>query len=338
MTEPNRLQMPDPTALMGLSTAYWQSQVLLTANRIGLFGALGADRRSAGQIAEALGTALRPTALLLRACSALGLIEETAEGFQNGAVARAFLVPGSPAYLGDAIRYSDNLYATWGRLETALREDRPQLPPATYLGDDPRQTRDFVYGMHNRALGVGRALAQVLDLSGRERLLDVGGGPGTYSALLAQRYPHLRCTVLDLPPVVAIAAEIVAGLGVSDRVQTLGGDYETTPFPGGNDAVLISGVFHRETDVTCRDLIRRAHEGLVAGGLLVVSDVFTDGTGSGPLFATLFGLNMLLTAKDGGVHRAPDVGHWMEQAGFAGIRVEPFPPPMPHTMVLGAKA
>lgn len=337
MSEPNRAQRPDPTALMGLSTAYWQSQVLLTANRIGLFGALGAERLDAGRIADILGTAARPTVLLLRACVALGLLEETAQGFRNAAVAQAYLVPGSPAYLGNAIRYSDNLYATWGRLEGALREDRPALPPATYLGEDPGQTRDFVYGMHNRALGVGRALAQVLDLSGRERLLDVGGGPGTYSALLAQRYPPLRCTVLDLPPVVAIAAEILAGLGVSERVQTLGGDYGTTPWPGDNDVVLISGVFHRETEATCRDLVRRAHAALVAGGLLVVSDVFTDETGNGPLFATLFGLNMLLTAKDGGVHAAAAVGHWLEQAGFAGVRSEPFAPPMPHTMVLGVK-
>jgi len=35
---------------------------------------------------------------------------------------------------------------------------------------------------------------------------------------------------------------------------------------------------------------------------LIISDVFTDASGSSTLFATLFDLNMMLTADDGVVH------------------------------------
>lgn len=333
----NRSGMPDPGPIMALSTAYWQAQTLLTANRIGLFATLGGATLDLRAIAAALGTAERPTRLLLKACVGLGLLEEDADGFRNAPAALAFLVPGTPAYLGNAIRYSDNLYETWGRLDRALREDRPQLVVESYLGGDPGRTRDFVYGMHNRALGVGRALVGLVDLAGRTRLLDVGGGPGTYSALFAQRYPGLGSTVLDLPDVVAIAAEIIASLGVADRVQTLGGDYKTMPFPGGNDVVLISGVLHREAEQTCRGLIARAADALAPGGLLVVSDVMTAAGGAEPPFAALFGLNMLLTAEDGGVHSDTDVQTWMREAGYQGCEVKVFPPPMPHRVVLGVK-
>ena len=327
----------DPSPLMKQSTAYWDSQTLLTANRIGLFDALGDQTFDTETIAAKLATAPRPTRLLLKACVGLGLLEEHPDGFRNTPLSSAFLVSGSPAYMGNAIRYSDNLYGAWGQLETALREDRPTMAPETYLGRDVQKTRDFVYGMHDRALGIGRTLVGLVDLEGRRQMLDVGGGPGTYSALLARRYPELHSVVMDLPDVVAIAAEIVADMGVADQVSTLAGDYMKTPFPKDKDVVLISGVFHRESEATCRRLIERAAESLLPGGLLLISDVFTDADGAQPVFAAMFGLNMMLSAPDGGVHADADVARWMQDAGFSTQDVCHFPPPMPHRLIIGQK-
>lgn len=337
MTAREDLPALDPAPLMKLSTAYWDAQTLLTANRIGLFGLLGDNTLDVEAIARALHTRPRPTRLLLKACVALGLLDQVEAGFRNSALSRAYLVPGTPGYLGGAFRYSDNLYATWGQLETALREDRPPMAAAQYLGDDRRLTRDFVYAMHERALGPGRALLSLVDLTGRKSLLDVGGGPGTYAALFAQRYQALCAAVLDLPGVVAHARDIIASMGVGDRVAAIAGDYTSTPFPGGQDVVLISGVFHRESEARCRDLIGRAADSLLPGGLLLVSDVFTDAGGTHPAFATLFGVNMMLTAADGGVHADADVASWMTQAGLTGCEVKPFAQPMPHRLVMGSK-
>ncbi len=325
----------DPTPLLRLITAYWESRTLFTANRIGLFEALAKEPLSLEAVAAALNTRPRPTRLLLKACIGLGLVVEDADGFRNSPLAQVFLTPGTEAYLGNAIRYSDNLYDTWGRLEQALREDRPPLAQETYLGVDPEKTCQFVYGMHNRALGIGKALVTLVDLSGRRRLLDIGGGPGTYSALLTAKFPGLKAQVLDLPEVVAIAKEIVAGMGATERVSCLPGDYLKTAFPGGNDVVLISGVLHRETEETCRALIERAKASLEPGGLLILSDVFTDAGGGTPAFAALFGLNMLLTAPNGGVHADADVAAWLTAAGCKDITTRPFPPPLPHRVVWG---
>jgi predicted O-methyltransferase YrrM len=322
---------------MALSTAFWGAQTLLTANRIGLFAAVAGGARTGEAVARALGTQPRPTGLLLKACVGLGLLVEGADGFAPSPLAVAFLVPGGPAYLGNAIRYSDNLYETWGRLEQALREGRPPMAAEQYLGADPERTRAFVYGMHDRALGIGQALTGLVDLSGRHRMLDVGGGPGTYSALFTRRYPGLQARVLDLPDVVAIAREIVAAMGAAERVGFLPGDYLRTSFPAGNDVVLMSGMFHRETPATCQGLIRRSIESLEPGGLLVVSDVMTDASGAQPAFAALFGLNMMLTAPDGGVHADADVAEWMRAAGLEQVETRPFPPPMPHRVVTGRR-
>jgi cyclopropane fatty-acyl-phospholipid synthase-like methyltransferase len=168
-------------------------------------------------------------------------------------------------------------------------------------------------------------------------MLDVGGGPGTYSVLLTERFPGLRSEVLELPGVAAVARDLVAAAGASDRVILRDGDYHSTAFGPGKDVVLMSGMFHRETEHACRSLIQRAADCLVSGGLLVVSDVFTDEGGTHPTFAAMFGLNMMLTAPDGGVHSDSDVTRWMADSGFRDLRMVPLPPPMPHRVVLGAK-
>ena len=337
MTNSTTAGATDPSAIMQLATAYWGAQTLFTANRLGIFSAIADGSATVADIAAISETHERPLRLLLKACAALDLLTESSGEYSVSPVGRAFLVPGNPDYLGDAIRYSDDLYATWGKLEQALRDDAPQLPTEAYTGDDAARTRHFVRGMHDRALGIGNTMVDLVDLEGRKQMLDVGGGPGTYSSLFARRYPTLRSTVLDLPGVVAIASEIIADMGMADQVGVLAGDFNTTEFPAGNDVVLISGVFHRESESGCRRLIKRAFEALNTGGVLVIGDVFTDSGGSGPAFAALFGLNMLLTAPEGGVHADADVATWMSEAGFSSTNIQPFPPPMPHRVVLGIK-
>ena len=328
---------PDPSSIVRLSTAYWESQTLLTANRLRVFDFLADGPKSADEVAAGLGLDARSTGLFLRACVGLGFLAEGAAGFENTPVAAVFLVSRSPAFMGNVIRYSDQLYTTWGSLESALRAGQPALPAQSYLGADPARTRAFVVAMHERALGIARALVGLLDLQGRRALLDVGGGPGTYSVLLTERFPGLRAEVLELPGVAAVARELVAAAGASERVVLRDGDYHSADFGSGKDVVLMSGMFHRESASACRGLIQRAAACLDPAGLLVVSDVFTDEDGAHPSFAAMFGLNMMLTAPDGGVHADADVKRWMAECGFVELRTLPLPPPMPHRVVIGVK-
>jgi hypothetical protein len=329
--------MPDPAPIVRLSTAYWESQALLTANRLRLFDFLADGARSTDEVAAGLQLDPRSTGLLMRACVGLGFLTESEQRFQNAPVASTFLVSRSPAFMGNVIRYSDQLYAAWGQLEEAVRTGQPAVPAQTYLGDDPARTRAFVQAMHERALGIARALVPMLDLSGRRTMLDVGGGPGTYSVLLTERFAGLHAEVLELPGVAAVARELVAAAGAQGRVTLRDGDYHSSDFGSGRDVVLMSGMFHRETAQTCRDLVRRAVACLNPGGLLVVSDVFTDAGGCQPAFAAMFGLNMMLTAPNGGVHADADVKRWMAECGLQELKVAALPPPMPHRVVTGVK-
>jgi cyclopropane fatty-acyl-phospholipid synthase-like methyltransferase len=191
--------------------------------------------------------------------------------------------------------------------------------------------------MHSRALGIGRAVVPLLDLAGRRRALDVGGGPGTYSVLIAEAHPGLECVVLDLPPVTAIATELIETAGLTGRVQTLAGDYHVTAFPLGVDAVLFFGVLHQENPDAIRGLLRRAHEALAPGGIVYVLDMMTDASRAHPKFSALFSVNMALTSENGWVFSDEDLGRWLAEAGFRDVSVRPLGPPMPHWLASAVK-
>ncbi len=340
--EPKRATSPaatgDVSGIIALATAYWASMVLLAANRLNVFTALAGAPLSAAEVARACGAEPRSMAMLLNACVAEGLLARDGERYVDTGATRAFLAEGQPAYLGDSLKYSEDLYPVWGHLADAVRAGAPPVSPETILGGDDEKTRNFVLGMHNRARGVAASLAAIVDLTGRRRLLDVGGGPGTYSVMLLRRTPGLEATVLDLPAVVAIARDLVAGAGMSDRIDFMAGDYATTPFPANRDAILMSGILHRETADGCRALLRKAFGALDPGGLVVLSDVFFDDeTKTTPPFAALFALNMMLTSAHGGAHARTEMAAWMSEAGFVGISSRPLPPPMPHVVLFGTR-
>src|SRR6266568_3747342 len=103
-------ERPDPSRIMELATGYWGSAALLAASELQVFGALATGPRTAEEVAVACHAPDRSMEMLLDACAGLGLLAKdvgaAAARYANSPAATAFLVPGSPAYLGDALRWS----------------------------------------------------------------------------------------------------------------------------------------------------------------------------------------------------------------------------------------
>ena len=197
----------DPNRIVDMASAFYESCVLFAASDLGIFGKLaGRGDADLETIIAACGLDRRGGRILLDACVALGLLEKKDGYYRNSPEAALFLVPGSPADLSGAIRYNRDVYGAWGRLKEMALTGKPVERPETHLGEDRERTRTFVMAMHGRALGIGRAVVPLLDLAGCRKVLDVGGGPGTYSILIAQAHPGVDCVVFDLAGVVEIAA------------------------------------------------------------------------------------------------------------------------------------
>jgi hypothetical protein len=331
-------RLPDPSLIMQLALAYRSSAALFAAAELDLFGALADGPQTSEEVARARQCAEPPMRLLLETCATVGLLTAAGGRYSNTPVVDAFLVRGRPAYSANGLKYAEDLYPAWGRLADLVRTGRPPMTPQTILGDDKEKTRAFVYAMHERAHGIGSVLPYLPDLTGRRRLIDIGGGPGTYSVALVKRTAGLSATVLDVPGVLEVTRELIDGSGCADRITLMPGDYLTSSFGTGYNAALLSGMMHRETPDSCRLLLRKAFDALEPGGLVIVSDVFFDDDSKRtPNFTVSFALNMMLTSAEGSAHANTEMAAWMTGTGFRNVEIRKLPPPNAHSLVLGAK-
>jgi len=327
-----------PDRIIGMASAFYDSCVLFTASDLGIFAKLAElGPADAHTLATALHLDPRGARLLLDACVALELLQKDGNIYANTAESAVFLVPGAPGDLSGAIRYNRDVYPAWGKLKTLVQSGKPVEKPEFHLGQDAERTRTFVLSMHYRALAIGRAVLGELDLAGYRTLLDVGGGPGTYSVLIAQSHPEITCTVLDLPDVVNVAAELIRQQGCAEQVKTLAGDYRTIEFPAGNDVINFFGMFHQESPESIQALLQKAYAALNPGGRVNVMDMMTDSTHTKPKFSALFAVNMALTTDNGWVFADSELTGWLQEAGFVDCKVKPLPPPMPHSFATARK-
>jgi SAM-dependent methyltransferase len=171
--------------------------------------------------------------------------------------------------------------------------------------------------MRDGARRLARGVAEELNLRGRRRLLDLGGGPGEYAAAFARRNPALRVTVVDLPDVAAVGREMIEDhADVADRVGFHAADIEAEPLPEGADSAFLSHVIHGNDEETNRALYRRVAAALVPRGLLIVRDFFLDADGTTPASASLFSLNMLVSTIGGRSYSAKETARELRRAGF----------------------
>lgn len=338
--------MLTPTPLMDLVTGFWSFKTFAAAVELDLFSRLAGGRTVTVADAEQLfGLRDRPADLLFTACASLGLLERAGDGYRNTPLAEEFLVRGKPYYFGGQVTYCDRrTYLPWHRVGEALRTDQPltwdpQTQESMFATADPQLLATFWEAMYSTSIFTARALGGAVDLTGRRRLLDVGGGSGAYPIELCRQWPELTATVLDLPHVCEIAAGKINLAGLGDRIATRPGNFLTdAALPEGHDTVLFSMILHDWDEPTNRALLAKAFAALPAGGLVIVSELLLDADRTGPAPAALMGMNMLVETEGGRNYSDAEYAEWLTGAGFSDIRTVRFDAPGANGVVLGVKA
>ena len=335
-------ELPSAVPLMALSTGFWAFKTLAAAHELDLFSRLaGGAGITVAELTEALGLHPRPAEMLLTGCAALGLLEKTDGRYRNTPLSEAYLVRGKPYYFGGFVQMADKrLYAGWDKLTEALRTNRPTTwDPAAqssaFDGEDPTMLATFWEAMHSLSTMTARKLGEAVDLGDFHRLLDIGGGSGAYDVELCKQYGALSATVFDLPHVAAIAAQKIAEAGLTDRIETVGGNF-FEQLPGDHDVHLLSMILHDWDEAKNRTLLRRSFEALPSGGAVVISELLVNDEKTGPVPAALMSLNMLIETE-GRNYTPTEYSAWLEEAGFRHVETVWFDAPAANGAVIGRK-
>lgn len=296
------------TVWRDFSWDYRAARVLQIANKIDLFTTLSDKEMSLKELVEKCHTKPDLTERLLIACSAMGLLDKRKNRYSNTELSKTYLVRGRRLYQGDIIAHSA---ATWNFWNSLADEIWLQPAPRDKKAD---VHRNFIMGMHNIAVA-GRADAFIknIDLSGRKRLLDVGGGPGTYSIAACRRFPKLKAVVFDLPETTAIANEVIAGEGMQDKVTTRAGNWEIDDFGRDYDVVLLSNILHGPGSKAEMKL-KKTFDSMKSGGLLLIQDFLLNDEKTGPLIPALF--NVMV-----GAYSRCELLSLIKEAGFVNDKV-----------------
>jgi SAM-dependent methyltransferase len=173
------------------------------------------------------------------------------------------------------------------------------------------------FSAHDRAeslrlLDVFVAAAAHLDVPPGSRVLDLGGGPGWVSELLARL--GLRPVTLDVSPsLLQLGKERLARAGLAARLVRA--DMTTLPFPDGAfEAAIVVDALHHVPEVA--GVLREACRVLAPGGRLILIDGFRDNVIGWVVF------DMIITKVEGHVYHAPwpVMDGYFREAGFCNIR------------------
>lgn len=311
---------------------YMASKALFAGLHLGVFDALEEGPRDLDALQEGTGAQERGLVTLLTALTAVGLLEKTEEGWKNAPASQAHLVSGAPGDFGDYLRYQIDrqMYPFMHNLTDVLKGRRDTVPFENYEAwfGDAREASLYSESQHAASLGPAALLAAQVDLSGRQRLLDVGGGSGAFSIALCQLHPELHSTILDFPNVLEVTRKRVAEAGLESRFDLLPGNALATEWPTGQDAVLFSYVSGSVSQEGVEDLYRRAHRALEPGGVTLVHDFMVDDDRTGPPLTAIWALQHA-TFTPGAVSLTPGfVTGLLGEIGFDDISVTPFIPGM----------
>ncbi len=322
-------------SLLQLAGGYWQIFTLHAAVQLDVFTIIGDRRVSAETAAAQLACDPRATAMLLDALSAMGLLRKTEGEYVLEQGASRFLVRTSEHYIGHMILHHHHLAPSWAALPEAVRSGGPVRRRASVHGDAEREA--FLMGMFNLASLQAPQLVQSIDLSARDRLLDLGGGPGTYAIHFCLRNQDLNAVVFDLPTTRPFAEKTIARFDLSNRVRFAAGDYHQDALPGPCDVVWMSQILHAERHADCRRIVSRAADALEPGGLMFIHEFILEDSRDRPLQPALFSLNMLLGTSGGQSYSESQLREMMRQAGIGRIVRENYTGPMQSGILRGVK-
>ncbi|MEA5113248.1 MAG: methyltransferase [Geobacteraceae bacterium] len=308
-----------PEELVKVSNSYWSSCAIHAGVKLDLFTPLSACPHTAGALADLLEADERGLTMLLNALAALGLLEKNGEEYAATSFSAEFLARASPGFLGHIVRHHHNLMFQWARLDVAVRTGKPVRERCT--GEKEEQSREsFEMGMFNLATLAAPLVVPHIDLRGCRSLLDLGGGPGTYSIYFCGHNPGLVACVFDLPSTRRFAEDTIASFGLSEKISFMPGDYLEDPIPGGHDAAWLSHILHAEGPGECVLILGKVAAALQKGGRIYVQEFILNDTMDGPLQPALFSLNMLTGTAAGQVYSEGQIKEMLVEAGYRDLR------------------
>lgn len=322
-----RAARADGERLFDLVSGFAYSQTLLACVELRVLDHLRDGPLNVRQLAALTGLTEAKVELLCHAAAALDLLEARANGdYRLARLGAATLgVPGLTEMIAHhAVFYrdlADPVALLRDETTPELAEFWPYVRGDTAKDIPGQQASRYSDLMAQTQALVAEETLRTVDLSGAQHLMDVGGGTGAFLRAVRLEYPKLELSLFDLPPVVAAAAPDLK----DHQIDPVAGSFHDA-LPTHADAISLVRVLYDHSDDTVIELLKKVHDALPSGGLLVVSEPMSGGktpTRAGDVYFALY--TMAMTT---GKARSPDkIAAMLARQGFEAVVSHPAPRP-----------
>jgi hypothetical protein len=307
-------------AVFRMATAYWASQTIYVAAKLGIADVLGEASKSSDEIASATGANGNSLARLTRALVALDLLAVDGDGRFRLTAIGASLQSGMPGSMRSIIlTLGEEHYQAWGKLVDSVQCDTPAFnnvyrrPLFEYLAENSAAAKTFNEAMTDLTSQMALATILAYDFSESRVVADIGGGHGVLLDSILRTNPSTKGILFDSEQVIAAAGPHIWNKGVGDRRQSIGGDFFES-VPEGADIYILKNVLHDWSDEGAVRILKNCRRAMDSQAKLLVIEMVL------PLmddvaFGNLLDLNMLVMS--GGRERTKDeYCSLFEKSGF----------------------
>ena len=300
---------PSPPILFQMATAYWLSQAIYVAAKLGIADLLKDGPRSSLALAAATGTDAPSVFRLMRTLSSVGIFSQaSSDSFAISRIGAPLQtdVPGTLRAI--VITIGEIHYRACGNLLHSIQTGSPAFNDVfgkslfEYLQQDADAGRSFNHGMTNVSAMLVYAILIAYDFAGISSIIDVGGGEGTLLRKILELNPAAKGTVFDTAAVIASTREKFHSAACGERCSYIAGNFFDS-IPEGGDAYLLCGVLHDWDDDHAITILKNCRKAMAADGRLLLVEMIVPEDDSAS-FSKLLDLNMLV--MNGGRERTAD--------------------------------
>lgn len=323
--EVNSHEPPPEIIMLQMIFGFWLSRCIYAAAKLGIPDVLTRGSMTTEEIAGKVGAHAPSLYRVMRALASVGVFAESdggrfaltplGETLKTGGV-RSFAI----AELGE------DHYEAWGNLLHSIKTGERAfdnvfgVPVWKYYAEHKENAAIFNQAMTDLTLAVEAAVMKAYDFSSFQKVVDVGGGHGSFLASILKSNESARGVLFDAPPVVEGAHQRFENEGLSARCEVVGGDFFEA-VPEGGDLYTMKFILHDWDDARCQTILRNCHRAMKENGKLLVLDMVVP-QGDKPSPSKLIDINMLVMT--GGRERTrEEFSSLFESAGFRLKRVIP---------------
>lgn len=316
--------------IFDLMAGFVYTQILLACTQVNLFDILANGALSFDDLQKQV--PLKPAGLrrLLEAAVAIKLLVKRGEDRYALSMMGAPLV-GNVAIL-DMVKHHADFYRDLSDPIALLQGDTSSASLNEYWpyitaeqGAAPENLSAEKVADYSRLMAHTQSLVtdEILDaypMDQHQMVLDIGGGQGAFIKRLANRYPHLKFKLFDIPGVAELSNAHFNEIGLSTRAQAVGGNFFQDSLPKGCDLATLVRVIFDHDDVRVRQLLANVFDALNSGGTLLLAEPMAETKGFEAMGHAYFGFYLLAMGR-GRPRTEAEIRGLLSEAGFTDIQL-----------------